>query len=169
MSTDLPLADTVIADAVIESLSHDPRIPDAAEIAVSAKHGVVTLRGTVESFAQRRAAAEDARKLEGAYEVHNQLKVDLRGSSRRPDHEIRGAALQMLMWDVEVPSQSIDVKVQNGWVTLTGDVRHQYQSDAAYEDVARLHGVVDVTNEIRVNARGRYASRGTPRRAPSPR
>jgi osmotically-inducible protein OsmY len=149
MSTELPLADAVIA-----SLSGDPRIPDAAEIAVSARRGVVTLRGTVESFAQRKAAAEDARKLEGAYEVNNKLHVDLRGGrDRRKDHEIRGAALQALMWDVEIPSRSIDVKVHDGWVTLTGDVKHQYQSDAAYEDVARLYGVVDVTNEIRVNAR----------------
>jgi osmotically-inducible protein OsmY len=149
MSTDRPLADAVIA-----SLSHDPRIPNAAEIAVSARRGVVTLRGTVESFSQRRAAAEDVRKLEGAYEVENQLKVALRGGrDRRSDHEIRGAALQALMWDAEVPARAIDVEVHDGWVTLTGDVKHQYQSDAAYEDVARLHGVTDVTNEIRVNAR----------------
>jgi osmotically-inducible protein OsmY len=43
--------------------------------------------------------------------------------------------------------------VRDGWVTLKGDVRHQYQSDAAFEDVACLYGVVDVTNKIRVNAR----------------
>jgi len=147
VTTDLSISDTIIA-----SLSRDPRIPDAGLIAVEAERGIVTLRGTVESFSQRRAAEEDARKLEGVYEVDNRLKVDLMGRDRREDHEIRGAALQTLMWDTDVPADSIDVNVHNGWVTLIGDVRHQYQSNAAYEDVARLYGVVDVTNEIRVNA-----------------
>jgi osmotically-inducible protein OsmY len=146
--------DVALADAVLASLSHDPRLPNPGEIAVDARRGVVTLRGSVETFPQRRAAAEDAHKLEGVYEVHNHINVDLRrGRDRRQDHEIRGAALQSLIWDVDVPARSVDVDVEDGWVTLTGDVRHQYQSDAAYEDVARLEGVVDVTNEIRVNAR----------------
>ena len=84
------MTDIHLTDAVRASLSHDPRIPDAAEIAVDARRGVVTLRGTVESFSQRTAAAEDARKLEGAYEVVNKLEVDLRGGQdRHADHEIR--------------------------------------------------------------------------------
>ena len=145
------LTNTPIAEAVIASLDHDPRIPDSLEIAVSADGSLVVLRGTVESFGQRRAAAEDARKIEGVDEVDNELKVSLRGSDRRRDEEIRGAALQKLIWDVEVPSDFVDVKVEAGWVTLKGDVPYQHQSDAAYDDVSRLYGVVGVTNEIAVN------------------
>jgi len=40
--------------------------------------------------------------------------------------------------------------VSDGWLTLTGQVDYQFQTDAAYEDVADLLGVVGVTNEIRV-------------------
>jgi osmotically-inducible protein OsmY len=145
--------DLSLSDAIIASLRHDPRIPDAALIAVDADRGIVTLRGTVERFSQRRAAEEDAWDLDGVYEVDNRLKVDPRGRDRREDHEIRGAALQSLIWDTDVPSDSVDVRVHDGWVTLRGNVRYQYQSNAAYEDVARLYGVVDVTNEIKVNAR----------------
>lgn len=145
------LTNTPIAEAVIASLDHDPRIPDSLEIAVSADGSLVVLRGTVESFGQRRAAAEDARKIEGVDEVDNELKVSLRGSDRRRDEEIRGAALQKLIWDVEVPSDFVDVKVEAGWVTLKGAVFYQHQSDAAYDDVSRLYGVVGVTNEITVN------------------
>src|SRR5690242_10803002 len=133
-------------------MDHDPRLPDSAEIAVSAADGVVTLRGTVESFSQRRAAADDAKQIEGVYEVDDQLKVNLIGDNRREDDEIRGVALQALIWDTEVPSDALDVKVQEGWITLTGDVGFQFQSDAAYDDVASLYGVYGVTNEIRVNA-----------------
>ena len=59
------LTDTPLADAVIASLEADPRIPDSLEIAVAADDGIVTLRGTVESFSQRRAAAQDAKMIDG--------------------------------------------------------------------------------------------------------
>ena len=144
------LTDTPLADSVLARLDLDPRIPDSLEIAVDASGAVVTLRGTVESFRQRRAAGEDASDVEGVYDVDNQLKVSLTGADRRDDDEIRGIALQFLIWDVEVPSDAVDVKVDDGWVTLTGDVSYQFESNAAYEDVAGLYGVVGVTNEIRV-------------------
>jgi osmotically-inducible protein OsmY len=144
------LTNTHLQDEVIAGLELDPRIPDSTEIAVSADGGIVTLRGSVESLRQRRAAAEDARNIEGVYEVDDQLKVSLRGSDRREDDEIRGAALQILIWDAEVPSDLVDVKVQDGWVTLKGDVSYQFESDAAYDDVASLYGVYGITNEIRV-------------------
>jgi osmotically-inducible protein OsmY len=144
------LTDTPLAAAVLASLDVDPRIPDSLEIAVDTDDGRVTLRGTVESFRQRRAAGEDAYEVEGAYDVDNQLKVSLTGADRRDDDEIRGIALQSLIWDVEVPSGAVDVKVDDGWATLTGYVDYQFESDAAYEDVAGLYGVVGMTNEIRV-------------------
>ena len=146
------LTNTSLEDAVMDSLDLDPRIPSPVEIAVSADGGAVTLRGTVERFNQRRAAVHDARKIDGVYEVDDQLKVNLEGADRREDDEIRGVALQALIWDTEVPSDAVDVKVEDGWITLKGDVSFQFQSDAAYDDVASLYGIYGVTNEIRVNA-----------------
>jgi hypothetical protein len=137
---------------VIARLEGDPRIADSAEIAVAGDGGIVTLRGTVERLSQRRAAERDALGVEGVYEVINHLKVNLLGADRREDDEIRGAALQTLIWDGEVPSDRIDVKVQDGWVTLKGGVHFQFESDAAFADVARLNGVAGVTNEIRVTS-----------------
>ena len=144
------LTNTALEDQVLASLALDPRIPEPIEIAVSADGDTVALRGNVESFRQRRAAVEDAREVEGVFEVDDQLKVSLLGSDRREDDEIRGAALQTLTWDVAVPSDSVDVKVQDGWITLTGDVSYQFESDAAYDDVSSMYGVYGVTNEIRV-------------------
>ena len=136
----------------MDSLDLDPRIPSPVEIAVSADGGAVTLRGTVERFSQRRAAVSDARKIDGVYDVDDQLKVSLAGADRREDDEIRGVALQALIWDTDVPSDTVDVKVEDGWITLKGDVSFQFESDAAYDDVASLYGVYGVTNEITVNA-----------------
>jgi osmotically-inducible protein OsmY len=145
------LTDTPLGDAVITNLELDPRIPDSLEIAVADSGGLITLRGTVESFSQRRAAGQDANKVEGVYDVDNQLKVSLTGVNRRTDDEIRGAALQSLIWDVEIPSDLVDVKVTDGWVTLKGNVSYQFESDAAYEDVASMYGVLGITNEIVVS------------------
>jgi hypothetical protein len=145
------LTDTPLTDAVIANLDRDPRIPESLEIAVAADDGLVTLRGTVESFSQRRAAGQDAKKVDGVYDVDNELNVSLTGANRRDDDEIRGAALQGLIGDVDVPSDFVDVKVDDGWVTLKGNVSYQFESDAAYDDVASLYGVLGVTNEIVVS------------------
>lgn len=144
------LTNTALADAVIERLDGDPQIPHSAEIAVSAEGAIVTLRGTVETFSQRLAAVQDGNEIDDVDEVDDQLEVNPPGDDRRSDDEIRGAALQALIWDTEVPSDLINVKVDDGRITLTGDVSYEFQSDAAFDDVASLYGVVGVTNEITV-------------------
>jgi osmotically-inducible protein OsmY len=144
------LTNANIEDDVRAALAHDERIPSPSEMAVSIDDGRATLRGTVGSFAQRRAAASDTRNVEGVYDVNDELQVRILDEERREDADIRGAALQALMWDVELPAESIDVKVDKGRITLKGHVGHQYQSDAAYNDVASLYGVHDITNEIKV-------------------
>ncbi|MDX6233369.1 MAG: hypothetical protein QOH68_2384 [Nocardioidaceae bacterium] len=128
----------------------DQRIFDPGAVAVSVDDGLVTVRGTVGSFAARRAAVNDARSVEGVGEVDDRLQVRLLDENRRADAEICGAALQTLMWDAEVRAEWIDVKVDEGWVTLKGDANYQFQSDAAFDDVARLYGVIGITNQIRV-------------------
>jgi osmotically-inducible protein OsmY len=142
--------DAAIENAVRESLDHDPRVPFAEQVAIAAEDGLVIMRGTVGSFSQRRAAVKDAHAIAGVYGVDDQIIVRLLGDDRREDAEIRGAALQILMWDTEVPPDLVDVKVDDGWLTLTGTVDYQFESDAAYEDVADLLGVVGVSNEIKV-------------------
>jgi len=144
------LISTTVEEDIRSALDLDPRIPDPGEIAVLAEDGIVTLRGTVGSFRQRRAAVSDAIDVDQDYEIHDELKVRLLDEWQREDAEIRGIALQILMWDVEVPEESVDVKVEDGWITLKGTVSYQFQSDAAYEDVAGLYGVYGITNEIKV-------------------
>ena len=145
------LKSITLEDDIRKAIGEDPRVPDPGEIAVVAADGIVTLRGTVGSFRQRKAAVADARKIDQGYVVRDELQVRPLDQWQREDAEIRGAALQILMWDVEVPRESVDVKVEDGWITLKGDVDYQFQSDAVYEDVARLYGVYGVTNEITVN------------------
>jgi osmotically-inducible protein OsmY len=143
-------ADAVIEDEIRGMLARDPRLPLPAEVAVSATNGTVVLRGTVGSFSQRRAAVSDARRVPGVYALDDQLQVRLLNDSRRDDAELRGIALQILHWDTQVPDELIDVSVDEGWLTLSGTVNYQFESDAAYEDVAPLQGVLGITNKIEV-------------------
>jgi len=140
-----------IQEDVRLALADDPRLPYVDEIAVETYGGgAVTLRGTVGSFAQQRAAVADARRTPGVIDVYDEIHVRLLDRDRREDAEIRGAALQRLMWDPELVADFLDVQVTDGWVTLKGDVDHQFQSDKAFDHVAALYGVTGVTNEIKV-------------------
>jgi osmotically-inducible protein OsmY len=141
-----------IADAVWNEIDRDPRIPHAREVAVSEREGTVTLRGSVSSFRQRRAAVQIARSVPGVRYVADELTIDLR--DHFDDDQIRGAALQVLIWDPDVPDDRIDVKVKDGWLTLKGEVRHPHESDAAFDDVSRVRGVGGITNEIKVITAG---------------
>jgi osmotically-inducible protein OsmY len=141
---------TTVEDEIRAALIGDPRVPSPDEVAISVGDGVVVLRGTVGSFSQRRAAISDARSVAGVDDVDDQLQVRILDDERRADADIRWIALQSLHWDTEVPDDLVDVKVSDGWLTLTGEVYYQYQSDAAYYDVAALQGVTGITNEIKV-------------------
>ena len=139
-----------VEDDVRAEIASDPRIPYPAEISVGVVDGIATLRGTVGSFAQQHAAVADARRTSGVEYVDDLLQERLLDRDRREDAEIRGAALQRLMWDPELRPDFLDVQVKDGWVTLKGDVDHQFQSDNVFDHVATLSGVTGITNHIKV-------------------
>jgi len=141
--------DMQLEDTVQAALQQNPRISNPRDFAISAIHGAVTLRGTVPTFTERRMAVETARNVKGVNFVADELTVRLVGDIRSDD-ELRGEALQALIGDADVPADAVDIKVRDGWVTLKGEVKHQSQSDAAFDDVARLEGVGGITNAIRV-------------------
>ena len=144
--------DNVIVDQIRAALEQDPRLPHPAEVAVSEQAGTVTLRGSVASPRQRRAAVQIAKAVAGVRDVEDELRVDPR--DRFDDDQIRGVAIQALMSDREVPDGRIEVTVADAWLTLKGEVKHQYESNAAFEAVSRVPGVGGITNEVRVVAAG---------------
>jgi osmotically-inducible protein OsmY/nucleotide-binding universal stress UspA family protein len=136
---------------VRDALTRDPRIKQSELIAISVDViGTVVLGGTVATIRQRRAAVSDARRVNGVFEVIDHLKVHPRVGPLHADDEIRASALQQLADDPRVRADRIHVKVSRGRVTLTGYVRQASQRSRAGEDVASVHGVVQVANEIEV-------------------
>jgi osmotically-inducible protein OsmY len=144
--------DETVIDQISAALERDGRLPHPHEIAVSYRAGAVTLRGTVAGLKERRAALEIASSAPGVRVVEDELLIDPR--DRWEDGEVRGAALQALMSSTAVPPDRVEVKVANGWLTLKGEVKHQYDSDAAFKAVSGLPGVGGITNEIRVVTAG---------------
>ena len=131
---------------VNDELLWEPRV-DPAAVAVKVDDGLVTLRGTVGSFREKRDAAKAAKRVHGVKGVDNQLQVRLLNDDRRADADIRGAVLQALMLDSLVPS-TIDAGVKDGTVTLTGTASWQYERDGAEYVASNMIGVVDVKDQV---------------------
>jgi osmotically-inducible protein OsmY len=134
---------------VIDELFWDPKIVTES-IAVTANDGVVTLRGTVGSFRQKREAKKAAERVWGVLSVDNELDVELMGEQRREDADLRGDVLQALMLDSLVPT-TVDAWAEDGVVTLSGTVDWQYQRDEAEFVTGNMLGIVAIVNDIYLN------------------
>ena len=132
---------------VIDELSWDPMI-DSAGIAVSAHDdGTITLRGTVGSFREKHEAPRIAKRVSGVTNVDDQLDVRLLTGHRRHDAQLRGDVLQALLLDAQVPD-TIDARVKDAVVTLTGTAQWRYQRIEAEFVAGNVPGVVNVHNDI---------------------
>jgi len=145
-------ADAEIQREVLEELKWDPRVHET-EVGVQVRGGIVTLTGTIDSYAKKVAAREAAHRVNGVLDVADDLEVKPAGVMMRSDAEIAKAVRQALEWDVLVPETRIRSTVTHGWVTLEGEVDSWAQRGDAACAVERLSGVCGVTNKIAVNPR----------------
>ncbi|MES2046322.1 MAG: BON domain-containing protein [Pseudomonadota bacterium] len=144
MKTDSQLQHDVMAE-----LAWEPSV-DHADIGVSVNDGVVTLSGYVKSFPEKMAAEKATRRVAGVRAIAEEIKVRLPADRKTADHEIAKRIIDMFAWNVAVPDEALTVKVERGWVTLTGTVDWRFQSDEARKMAGRVTGVLGVTNLIEV-------------------
>ena len=137
-----------LATSVSEELFWNPVVDDAS-IAVFADDGRITLRGTVGSLREKRAAEKAAQRVFGVVSVESQLQVALMEDEQRADAELRGDVLQALVLDGLVP-KTVDAQVEDGLVTLTGSAQWQYQRDEAERVASSIVGARDVSDEIQL-------------------
>jgi len=141
-----------LQEAVLRELRFDPRV-DASKIGVTAtSNGVVTLTGTANTYMEKLAAEEAAKRVRGIRAVANDIEVFISGSDRRSDTDIAEAALIALKARA-TPLEQIKVTVKGGWVTLEGEVEYYFQKQEAEQAISPLAGVKGVTNNIRVRPR----------------
>ena len=147
MKTDDKLKQDIAAE-----LKWDPSL-HTSEIGVEVKDGVVTLAGHVGSYSEKINAEHAAQRVKGVQALAVELEVTLSGDSRRDDAQIARAAKNVLDWVSILPLESVNVMVEDGWITLSGFVEWHYQRLAAKAAVQYLMGVKGVSNQISVKPR----------------
>lgn len=140
-------SDSQLQKDVMDELRFEPSV-NAANIGITVKEQVVTLTGTVETYAERWAAECAVKRVAGTKGVAEEIKVELPSMHKRDDADIARAALHTLEWNVAVPPNAINVRVEYGWVTLTNQVDWQYQKEAAFTALRHLPGLMGVTSQI---------------------
>jgi len=125
----------------------------AAEIGVTAKEGVVSLTGVVDSFAKKMEAENAAKKVIGVKALVENIEVKFPSTWTKTDAEIANEILSALKANWGVPKdKKIGVKVEDGWVTLEGELAWNYQREAAKGAVKYLKGVKGLNNDIKIKA-----------------
>jgi osmotically-inducible protein OsmY len=125
---------------------------NAAEIGVTAKDGVVSLTGVVDSYAKKTEAEDAAANVAGVTALVEKLEVRYPSSYSKTNAEIATEVLNALKARWDVPGDKVKVKVEAGWVTLTGEVSWNYQKEAAKDAIETLMGVTNVTNNIKIKS-----------------
>ncbi len=121
---------------------------NAAEIGVTAKDGVVTLTGVVDSYAKKLEAENAAKKVIRMKALVEEIEVQYPNGWSKTNTEIANEVLTGLKNNLSVPNHKVTVKVEDGWVTLAGELPWNYQKEAAKNAVNYLTGVKGVTNNI---------------------
>jgi osmotically-inducible protein OsmY len=145
------ISDHQLRQDVLDELDFEPAV-DASHIGIAAHAGVITLTGFVSNYAEKLAAERAARRVKGVQAIAEEIEIRLPSDKKIADDEIAGRVVDILKWRVGVPGSRIAVKVENGVVTLSGDVEQQFHKTEAEHAVHNLSGVVGVANLIRVSA-----------------
>lgn len=125
---------------------------NAAEIGVTAKDGIVTLSGIVDSYAKKKEAENATKKVIGVRALVENIAVEFPNSWKKTDAEVANEVLVGLKNNWSIPHEKITVKVENGWVTMEGEVTWNYQREAAKKAVHYLTGVKGVIDNIKIKS-----------------
>lgn len=140
MRTDEELRKLVHAE-----LAWDPRITSDA-ITAEVRQGIVTLSGHVDSYSEKLAVERAVERIGGVKGVV--IKLNVRHDVPHADEAIALAARSALQWYVHVPTEDLQLEVEDGCVTLRGSVQWGFQRRTAESCVSHIRGVRGVRNEI---------------------
>lgn len=143
------MEDLSLREYVLSELEFEPSV-NAAHIGVAVENGIVTLSGHVGSFAEKLAAERVVQRLKGVRAIAQEIEVRFPGDKKTDDDEIAQRALKIIAWDTTIPDEKVKIKVQKGWITLSGDVDWYFQRIAAEAAIRKLSGVTGFTNSIAV-------------------
>ncbi|MBI5539426.1 MAG: BON domain-containing protein [Bacteroidia bacterium] len=140
---------TELQKDVYDAIKWEPLLK-TIEIGVIAKDGVVTLTGLVDSYTKKSEAERAAKNVAGVKAVVENIKIQLKSFTNKSGNDIANEILNAFKWSWEIPTDKIKVKVEDGWVTIDGEVKWNFQKEAANKAVNNLIGVKGVTNNIAI-------------------
>jgi osmotically-inducible protein OsmY len=143
------MSDRTLKQAVEDELEWEPSI-NAEHIGVTAEDGVVTLTGHVGSYAEKFTAEKAAKRVKGVRAIAQEIEIRFPSYKNTADDQIAKRALEIIAWNSTIPKDKVQVRVQDGFVTLSGQVDWRYQRDDAEYTVRRLTGIKGLSNEIQV-------------------
>ena len=141
--------DTHIQQDIIAELKWDPSI-DATHIQVEVLNGDVALTGLVNNQAEKLNVERSIKRISGVNAIAINLTIFMQDSVKKSDIEITFRAINLLQWMTYCNESSIEVTVENAWVTLTGEVICKYQEDAILKTIGHLVGVAGINNNISI-------------------
>jgi osmotically-inducible protein OsmY len=146
------MKDQALKSRVETELEWNPSV-DATRVGVAVNKAVVTLSGVVGSYAEKTAIERAALNIRGVHGLAEGVTVRPFGETGIADDEIAERALLSLEWDVMVPDDRVQVRVENGLVSLSGELDWHFQRDAAERAIRNLYGVVALNNHITLKTR----------------
>jgi osmotically-inducible protein OsmY len=144
--------DDELRSDVLAELARNPRI-GGSEIAVTVKHGAVTLNGLVLTLDEKNCAERAVKSIKGVRAVANDIEVKLPEEMRKADEGLAERIGRLLSWYSSLRNMDVHAKVDDGRVTLTGEVDFLYQKALVAERVAELEGVSAVSSHITIRER----------------
>jgi osmotically-inducible protein OsmY len=146
------MSDVSLRQNIIDELEFEPSL-NAANIGVAVENGVVTLTGHVRSYMEKVRAERVVQRVKDVHGVAEELEVRYPSDKKTADDEIAKRALNIISWDTSIPADKVQVKVEGGWITLSGQVEWYYQKVSAESAVRRISGVKGVSNMLTIEPR----------------
>ena len=146
------MSDLTLRQEILDELEWEPSV-DAAHIGVAVDNGIATLSGHVSSYTEKLAAERAVTRVKGVTAIAENIEIRYPAAKRTADDQIAKRVVDIINWQVSVPSDRIKVKVEKGWVTLSGEVDWHFQKADAEKGVRRLSGVMGIANLIGLKPR----------------
>jgi osmotically-inducible protein OsmY len=136
---------------IINALEFNPSF-DATRVSVVANDGIVTLSGWAVSAQERFGLVAAVQNIVGVEAVADELDVGLIPNKHRRDEDLARQVAAVVRHTIDPVPERLHIKVEKGWVTLSGDVDSYFQGRLIEKEISRLSDVEGITNNINQRA-----------------
>jgi len=140
---------SIFEQDIIDAIKWQPLLEQEV-IDVTDLNGVISLSGVVNSYVKKKDIENTVTDLHGVSGIIENIEVKIPDSQRRDDEKIANDAKVFLARNKNVPSNTVKFKVDNGWLTLDGEVNQKNEKEAALESIHYITGIRGITDNISI-------------------